>query len=188
MTTLQPKLFPAADAAGFGGNDPALAESQHRDDDMVQVLSELRTTLAKLRSDVAAVAERRAAAVATSVADGAEQLRGEIRKAPGIAIAVAALAGILIAVAVTSGRPQEPAWRQTARRYRSAMSDDVDALMAQASRVGGGVRDATSGLMPSIERLAQKLSEMDLNNQLAPALEKGSTLLRSAWQTLTGNR
>ena len=187
MTMPAAQLFSVTDAAGFGGND-AKANGSHSQDDEMASLTELRAALGKLQSEVATMAERRAAEVAASVTDGAEQLRGEIRKSPGIAIAVAAMAGILIAVAVTSGRPAEPAWRQTARRYRTAMSDDVDALLAQASRVGGGARDAASGLMPSVERLVQKFSEMDVNNQLAPALEKGSTLLRSAWQTLTGNR
>ena len=188
MTTPLANLFPVVDAAGFAGNDTETAGSPHHDDEMALTLAELRQTLVKLQSDVANLAERRAAAVARGVADGSAFLQGEIRKAPGIAIAVAALAGVLVAVAVTSGRPAEPAWRQAARRYQSAVSDDMDALLARANRVGGGVREAASGLMPSVERLVQKFSEMDVNSQLAPALEQGSTVLRSAWQALTGSR
>ena len=187
MTTPQPKLFPTM-AAGFGGNEPMSRDGQTDETEMQRVLAELRITLDRLKYDVAIVAERNALAVSRSVSDGAEQLRGEIRKAPGIALAAAAVAGVLIAIAVTSGRPAEPAWRQTARRFQSGMREDMDALMTRARHVADDAKVSTSGILPSVERLAQTLSQMDVNSTLGPAVEKGSTLLRTAWQSLTGNR
>ena len=185
MTTPLAKLFPVADVAGFGGGQDAVAPHEQHEDELAHTLAELRASLEKLKADVSSEAQRRAAAAAVVISDGADQLRGEIRKSPGIALAVAVVAGALVGVAVTRGRPVEPAWQQTARRYRSAMNDDVESLFARADKARSGLRDAASSLMPTIERLAQKLSEMD-GTQIAPALEKGSSLLRSAWQTLSG--
>ena len=188
MTMPLAKLFPTTDAAGFGGNDPGTGIGPAKDDELDGVLAELRASLDKLKIEVAAVAERHGEAVSKGVSAGAEQLRTEIRKAPGLALAVAAVTGVVVAIALTSTRPVEPEWRQTARRYQSGIRDDLDAIMTRARQAADDARASTSGLIPSVERLAQTLSQMDVNSTLAPAIEKGSTLLRSAWLSLTGNR
>ena len=186
MTTLQPKLFPTVTAAGYGDNDPSSSRSDVTDEHQMGVLAELRTTLDGLKRDVAIVAERRAADLSRGVADGAETLRTEIRKAPGISLTVATLAGALLAVALTSGRPSEPAWRHTARRYQSVAQDEMDRLLSRARHVANDARGSAAGIYPTVERLADRLSQMDIGGTLAPAIEKGSNLLRTAWLSLTG--
>lgn len=184
MPIPQVTLFPdVAEAARLGGNGSMVGSPEHAAEGTLQ---ELRDMLERLKGDVAEVAARRARAVSQTVATGVEGLQGEIRKAPGTAVVVAVLAGVLIAVAVTSGRPTEPAWRTTARRYGTAMREDLDALLAKSSRVGSEARDAASGLVPTVERLVQSLSQMDVSSQLSPALEKGSSLLRNIWQSVVG--
>ena len=149
-------------------------------------LTELRATLERLTHDVALVAERRAAAAAKCVADGADGLRSGIRQAPVTSLAVAVVAGALLAVVLTTGRSAEPAWRQSARRYGSAMRDEMDAMMVGARRAADDARASTAGIMPSVERLAQTLAQMDVSSTLAPAVEKGSAILRSMWAAATG--
>ena len=186
MTTQQPKLFPTVTAAGYGGNDPSSARAELSEDDQMGVLAELRTKLDGLKRDVAVAAEYRAAALLQGVAEGADDLRREIRRAPGISLAVATLAGVLLAVALTSGRQPEQSWRQTARRYQSAAQDEMDRLLSRARHVADDARGSAAGIYPSVERLADRLSQMDIGGTLAPAIEKGSSLLRTAWLSLTG--
>jgi ElaB/YqjD/DUF883 family membrane-anchored ribosome-binding protein len=189
MTTPQPKLFPSATGATPASNDTSGAYDAHGSDhEFTGTLSELRASLDKLKADVTSVAERRASAIAKSVTKSADQLAVEIRKAPGTSIAIATLAGVLLAVVITSGRPAEPTWRRTARAYQDQARGELDALMARARHVADDARGTASGIMPSVERLVKNFSEMDVNSTLAPAIEKGSTMMRTAWQAMTGSR
>ena len=186
MTLPQSLLFPAA--GNLGANGTVAGQGQAAESDLNLELSEVREILAKLKNDIAGIAERRAAAVTSGISYGAEQVRTEIRKAPVAAIAVAAIAGVLFGAALASRRPQEPMWRETARRYQNVVRDDVDALVARARSVAHEAQGASSRIMPSVERLAQTLSQMDVNGALSPAIEKGTTLLKSWWYSMTANR
>ena len=67
-------------------------------------------------------------------------------------------------------------------------ANDTRRPLGRARNAAEDAKGTASGIMPSVERLVKTLSEMDVNSSLAPAIEKGSTLMRSAWQSLTGNR
>ena len=181
MTTPQPILFPVA----ASGNQAESRTKLPIEDDTNGALEEIRATIEKLKDDVSTMAERRAMAVSNALSDGAEHLSGEIRKAPGAALVIAAIAGILVGIAVTRARPAPLTWHERALRLPAGIGEDWNSMTGRARGLVDDARSSAAGLLPSVERLAQTLSQMDVNSTLAPALEKGTTLLKTAWQSLT---
>jgi hypothetical protein len=191
MSTPQTVLFPAMESPSPVAND------QGRDDgpgaagtiDMDGILADLRTSVDQLTSDIARVTARTALAATDAISDGADGLRTEIRNAPGISLAVAVTAGVLLAIAVAPSRRDSRTWADVAR---GPTRDDVDAMLSRARMAARDTQEAASSTASSmasnIERLAQYVSQMDARSTLAPAVERGSELLRTAWRTFSGQR
>jgi len=148
------------------------------------LLEDLRVQFESLRRDVAATVAHRAEQAAQVAADGAEGLRTQIRAAPVVSLAVAAVVGGLIAVLLTQ-RSREPGWLERAASYRPSLpdiglKDAADRMRRSADATYESVREQASGIMPSVERLAQTLSTMDAS-AFTPAIEKGTSLFKSIW-------
>ena len=169
----------------------ALASTVPASQDDQAVLAELRAQYEKLRNEVGTIVAERSEQAAQLAQDGADELRSYIRSAPGTSIALAALAGGLVAVIATSRRA-DPTWqdsaRNTAHLYQAALRNTdinelADRLRQTAESSLASTRDQAAGIMPGLERLAQTLSTMD-SSTFAPAIEKGTSWLRSVWDKL----
>lgn len=190
------KLFTgeAVDTMGEVGGAASIGPSTTGNDEQA-LLDELRAQYEKLRDEVAAVVSHRTQQARDLAQDGADGLRSSIRAAPGSSIALAAVAGGLIAVLLTSRRP-EPTWSDTfqssagkfAHRAQAALrTADIEALADQlrqsADNSFASARGQMSGIVPGLERLAEKLSSMDAS-ALSPAIEKSASWLKSVWDKL----
>lgn len=151
------------------------------------LLDDLRAQYETLRHDVAAAVAHRAEQASQLAAEGADGLRSQIRSAPVVSLAIAAAAGGLIAVLLTK-RTRELTWQEKATSYGSSLRDvDMKQLAERLRRSADATyetaREQASGIMPSVERLAQSLSTMD-TSAFTPAIEKGTSLFKSAWNSI----
>lgn len=197
----QPKLFANAGTLDEAGNVAAMASHADvgspgaGDQENQAILDELRAQYESLREEVAATVSKRAQQAAQLAQDGAGELRSQIRSAPGTSLALALIAGGLVAVLITSRRT-EPAWteriqdsaRDAANRYQTAFRNaDFNDLAGQVRRAAessyAGARDQAAGMVPTIERLAHSLSTMD-SSSFSPAIEKGTSWLKAVWDKL----
>ncbi len=189
----QIKLF--ADNAADGIDAASATANVGDGQDEQALLDELCVQYQTLRDEVAAVVAQRSQQAVQLAQAGADGLRSNIRSAPGTSIALAAIAGGLIAVLATSRRV-EPTWREAAqtsarnaahRAQTSLRSVDIDALADRirhsAESSFSNARDQASGIVPGLERLAHTISTMDAS-ALTPAIEKGTSWIKSVWDKL----
>lgn len=163
--------------------DPATAAP-----DAHSALADLRRQVDELKRTLGDALERRTAQAAAGIHNGAEQLRHEIRGAPVVAVAIAALAGVLVAIAITQQRPPQTKWQYAQDQVRRAMPDiDMGALRERLADASTRVRDDAYGLLPSVEQLAQAVSRME-STSIAPMLDKGATFMRGIWDLATNAR
>ncbi|MEQ1696344.1 MAG: hypothetical protein ABL901_10945 [Hyphomicrobiaceae bacterium] len=172
-----------AAGTGVGGHDDQAA------------LDELRAQYEQLRGEVAAVVAKRTHQAAQLAQAGTDGLRSQIRSAPGTSLALAVIAGGLIAVLVTNRRA-ERTWservqdtaRDAANRTQSAFHNaDINDLASRLRRSAESsfaqTREQAAGVIPGLERLAQSLSTMD-SSTFTPAIEKGTSWLKALWDKL----
>ena len=189
----QVKLFTGDAVDGVGGGaaiDPSVTGHDEQ-----ALLDDLRAQYEALRDEVAAVVSHRSQQALHLAQDGTDGLRSSIRSAPGTSIALAAVAGGLLAVLVTSRRA-EPTWsdtvqtsaRKIAHRAQTALrSADIEALADRlrhsADNSIASARGQVSGIVPGLERLAHTISSMDAS-AFTPAIEKSASWIKSVWDKL----
>lgn len=189
----QVKLFTGDAVDGVSGGaaiDPA-ASGQ---DEQV-LLDDLRAQYEALRDEVALVVSHRSQQALDLAHDSADALRSSIRSAPGTSIALAAVAGGLIAALLTSRRA-EPTWTDSVqtsaqkiahRAHGVWRSPDIEALADRlrhsADNSIASAQGQVSGIVPGLERLAQTISSMD-TSAFTPAIEKSASWLKSVWEKL----
>ena len=155
-------------------------------DDRAAKLAELRADLAALVADVKRVAEARASQVKDAAIDGAEAgvdfARDTIRSHPIPAIAIAAVVGAAIAVALTPALHRS----RTARLAdwaphitRANLGEMAQGLQRSASSTG-------SSLLSAFERVVDSVSTIDPKSSLTPTLEKAAAWLSSFRGTVSG--
>jgi len=127
---------------------------------------------------------RGATQVNEGINEGADQLATAIRKSPGLALGLAVIAGALVAVAVTQQRRPRSMVEKAGDSYRRAMSElDGAKLLARLEQTAASARDRASGLVPTIENLAQSLSRME-PGAMQPIVDKGTAWARSLWDVI----
>lgn len=192
------KLFPTDSQEGYlqvsniSGYKGSLADQMSsmktiEDHDAQAVLDDLRKQYETLRGEVASAVSLRAEQASKLAAEGADGLRSQIRSQPVASLAIAAVAGGLIAVLLTQ-TVREPTWQEKASRYGSSLRDIdlgniAERLRNSADAAYSSAREQASGIMPSVERLAQSLSAMDTTT-FQPAIEKGTSLFKSLWNSV----
>ncbi len=110
---------------------------------------------------------------------GADKLQAEIRRQPLTALAIAAMGGALIAVVVMSGKRAPVTWSDQFHDYRRQADDYGRAVARRLQDTAAQASDAAPGLLSNVERLVGRLSQMDAQATLAPAVEKGAHWMRS---------
>jgi ElaB/YqjD/DUF883 family membrane-anchored ribosome-binding protein len=165
--------------------DPSLGgapqdESQDRD-----VLAELRGDLAAIVADLTKVVEARSAQAKVVADQGLEAARDTIRTHPVMAIAVAALLGAGVAIALTSAPRRS--------RAASRISDWIPPVpRAAVMHMADGMQHAAvqsstlSSLASAFERMVEQLSTIDPKSSLTPALEKAGSWLNSVRSAMGG--
>lgn len=154
-------------------------------DDRSARLAEVRADLVTLVADVKRVVEARASQVKDAAIDGAEAgvdfARDTIRSHPIPAIAIAAVVGAAIAVALTPAvqkpRSRLPDWAPDITRTN--LGEMAQGLQRSASSTG-------SSLLSAFERVVDSVSTIDPKSSLTPTLEKAGAWLSSLRATMSG--
>lgn len=154
--------------------------------DRAAQLAEVKADLAALVADVKKVVEARASQVKHATIEGAETgaefARDKIRAHPIPAIAIAAIVGAAIAVALTPA----PHRSRTARLgdwspdiTRASLGDMAQGLPRSASSNG-------ASLLSAFERVVDSVSTIDPKSSLTPTLEKAGAWLNSMRAFVSG--
>ena len=139
-------------------------------------LHELRQTLAALSEEVTLFTRRNVAAAVNSANEAAAPIRVQIRQAPLASLAVAAVGGVLLALAVTALTARRETNYGRATRYLSEHTGfDVPGYADRLRGAATWARDAGTGLLPHVERLATQLSRMDSGETIKSAVDHAST-------------
>ena len=154
-------------------------------DDRSARLAEVRADLAALVAEVKRVAEARASQVKDAAIDSAEAgvdyARDTIRSHPIPAIAIAAVVGAAIAVALTPA-VQKPRLRMVDWApdiTRANLGEMAQGIQRSASSTG-------SSLLSAFERVVDSVSTIDPKSSLTPTLEKAGAWLSSLRATMSG--
>ena len=194
MTQAQPKLFPSGANDDFakssGDSAPSVfsTDVEKPMDDAERILADLRAEFEHLSSQVSSALRHQAELVSRGVTFGADRVADEIRREPVIAIGLATLFGVLVGFVVTHSASGEPTWQDTANRYQNEMKRELDTLLAKAQAVSREAQNSASGFMPTVERLVQNLSQMDVGSSIGPSLDKGASLFKSVWNSMIAPR
>ena len=155
-------------------------------DDRAAKLAEVRADLAALVDAVKKLAEARASQVKHAAIEGAEvgvdYARDTIRSHPIPAIAVAAVVGAAMAVALIPAARRPP----TARLgdwapdiTRANLGEMAQGLQRSAASTG-------SSLLSVFERVVDSVSSIDPKSSLTPTIEKATAWLSSLRGTMNG--
>lgn len=148
-------------------------------DDRAARLAAVRSDLVALVADVKRVVEAKASNVKNSAIDGAEAgvdfSRNTIRAYPIPAVAMAAVVGAVMAMALTpAARQQRPVrlghW--AAGNTRANLEEMAQGVHQTASSTG-------TSLLSAFERVVESVSKIDPKSSLTPTLEKAATWLNS---------
>ena len=148
-------------------------------------LAEVRSDLAALVAEVKRVAEARASQVKDAAIDGAEAsvdfARDTIRSHPIPAIAIAAVVGAAIAVALTPAvqKPRSRLADWAPDITRTNLGEMAQGIQRSASSTG-------SSLLSAFERVVNSVSTIDPKSSLTPTLEKAAAWLNSLRGTMSG--
>ena len=173
MTVMEPATYASGDGLG-----PDQA-----------VLAELRKDLGVIVADLAKVVEERVAQAKAAAIEGMDQgleaARSTIRTHPVSAIAVAALLGAGLAVALTSAA--QPT-RDASRLATWSPPTSRDEFMQRARSMQSSVSQSStlSSLVSAFERVVESVSTIDPKSSLTPALEKAGTWLSGLRATMGG--
>ena len=156
------------------------------DDDRVAKLAEIRAELTSLVADVTKLVESRATQVKDAAIQGAEAgidvARDTIRSHPIPAIAIAAVLGAAIAVALVP----------TSRHSRSSRLTDwaPDLSRAHLGEMAQGLQRSASStgssLLSAFERVVDSVSTIDPKTSLTPTIEKAAAWLSSIRGSIIG--
>jgi hypothetical protein len=148
-------------------------------------LVELRAIVDEVKQTLATAIQERARNVERGVDKGADYLRGEIRRAPGMALGIAVIAGALVALAISQPRRPQSLFERYGEPYRRAYNDiDLAGVRARVEKTAASVGERASGLIPSIDQLAQSLARMEPAS-IRPILDTGKTLVRDLWEMMS---
>lgn len=160
-------------------------QTSGRDPAHSATLADLRSKVDELKHTLATAIETGAKQVERRVDEGAEQLRGEIRRAPGLALTIAVVAGALVAIAITQRHQPQSRVERYAEPYRRAFADlDIADLRARAHRAASSAGERLNGLIPTIDQLAQSLARMEPAS-IQPMLDTGKTWVRDLWDLIS---
>jgi ElaB/YqjD/DUF883 family membrane-anchored ribosome-binding protein len=155
--------------------------------------AELRRELAAIAGDVKSIVETRAAQVqqlATDTAEaGLDATRETIRDYPVTSIAVAAILGAALAIALTPA-PRRPSLAARIGNFGSHYVPDVTRadLNDMARHLQRSASQAVQGspLAAAFERVVDSVSSIDPKSSLTPALEKAGAWLSSLRASMGG--
>jgi len=146
----------------------------------VEMLAELRDSVASLAKEVATIAERRAIAARDMAAAGADEVSGMIRRQPEFAMAVAVAAGAIVALLVVprANRARSSRFeRWLPHVTRADLQDMVDNIQRSVSRAASS---ATAPVAPTFERLLEGLAGIDSSSSVGSAFDKFGGWLQKA--------
>lgn len=155
-------------------------------EDRAAKLDQVRSELVELVADVKSVVEARAMQIKNSTVEsseaGADFARDTIRSHPLPAIAVAAIVGAAVAIALTPASRHSrsaplPAWAPDGTRTN--FGEMAQELQRTASTNG-------SSLLSAFERVVDAVSTIDPKSSLTPTLEKAGAWLTSMRGFMSG--
>jgi len=140
-------------------------------------LAELRESVNEIAGELSKVAERRTRAARETAEAGADALRGTIRRQPTISVAVAALAGAVLAVAVvprwSTRSARDAGWRAWAPSVpvtRSELHDVAEGIQRSLARATNAMP-----LTSSFERLLEAVTKIEPSASFNSTLEKAAS-------------
>lgn len=195
MTSAQPQLFPNGTKEDYAmpisgaESGPSTKPEGNADENAESLLKELRLEFEKLSRQASDVIERGSNGLYVGMKTSVEHVADEVKREPLVALGLATLLGIVVGLAVTHKATPTQSWTDNARHYAASANDEISELLARArSAASRGTHDATSRMMPTVERFAQNLSQMDVGASIGPSLNKGAAVIKSLWDSVTASR
>ena len=159
--------------------------------DIGENFSEMKAEIERLTNIVAEVAAHRARQASDMAEQGIDAARQHVRAYPWTSVAVAGIAGALIAVATQSARQNEPnSWRQLRRSARRQLNDlkrftplvqvaDVSSVLPNVRMPSIDVASKTRSLADGIERMVTALADFDPRAAKGPFVDAIQQVMKS---------